>query len=795
MKKTLFIASLAFAAFTSLASAADILVNTTATGTPDGLTTETAYTSIVDAINAANEGDRILVDTGTYDVTAQLNLNEAISIVGQGTVTIKAVSDYGTTNGTKHMLIAFVGTESAPVELSNITFDCDTKCYGLQAYGNAYLTLNNVTISNSKGAGLTVNGSTVVATNLTTNGNTWGAVNVDPGSGVTTPSVFTFNSGSLTESNDIWSDGSNVNGSATVTVTASGYTEYLIGGTANGKLWANTLAGKVSIVRDATTVVFSTLQSAFTAATSSETIRVHGTTTVTSTLAINKPITIKGVDTGAISTSGSNNVFLSTSGNVTIEDLDIEKTDNTDQQLIAIQSGNDISVKNNKIHGKFVIGGGETTRAMVVSAGLTGLTIEGNTIYSLRQPAYISGTTTGNVTNNFVYNTKGWVLENGDLTFSGNTWGTSTQANVFDIAIIPSVAANFYTDIVSMANANNDAVIEDQRMSPRKLSVVYVESGANHSTDLGGRYHPYGNLTDADARLVTGGKLVVSGFSALPTTATTTTTGVETTVNSATELSVNTTAGTVTADIPAGTTISGPSTWDGTFDLPVAVVSPALPYELAGSWLTTVGAVELGAGDTPLTFSQAIKLTFAGQANKKAGWTRNGVFTEITTTCPSDVSTLASGADCKTNEGADLVIWTKHATTFIAYTEAAIPYGGGGGSVSASTGSVGSVLGVSTSTVATTNPEIIVTIASSTVPGQVLGATAFNFTRNLGYGVTGDDVTELQKLLIAEGYLMIKTPTKWFGPLTKAALTKWQAKNSIPSTGFFGTISRAHLVK
>ena len=59
-----------------------------------------------------------------------------------------------------------------------------------------------------------------------TSGNAWGAVNVDPGSGVTSPSVFTLNSGDLTEDGQIWSDGTNVTETATVTVIAAGYTEY-----------------------------------------------------------------------------------------------------------------------------------------------------------------------------------------------------------------------------------------------------------------------------------------------------------------------------------------------------------------------------------------------------------------------------------------------------------------------------------------------------------------------------------------------------------------------------------------
>ncbi len=123
---------------------------------------------------------------------------------------------------------------------------------------------------------------------------------------------------------------------------------------------------------------------------------------------------------------------------------------------------------------------------MVVNAGaMSGLNIEGNTIYALRQPGLHSAVlTTGTIQNNYVYGTKGWVLEGGNLTFTGNTWGTGADANVYDIAILVDVGAGPYPDIVAMSNANNGAVIEDQRVSPAVLSVVYVDASTAFTTDL-----------------------------------------------------------------------------------------------------------------------------------------------------------------------------------------------------------------------------------------------------------------------------------------------------------------------
>ncbi len=82
--------------------------------------------------------------------------------------------------------------------------------------------------------------------------------------------------------------------------------------------------------------------------------------------------------------------------------------------------------------------------------------------------------------------------------------------------------------------------------------------------------------------------------------------------------------------------------------------------------------------------------------------------------------------------------------------------------------------------------------ASTGPVGQVLGASTYNFTANLSVGSTGADVNALQAMLIASGDLAIATPTGYFGPLTQAALAKWQAARGIvPASGYFGPLTQA----
>ena len=65
-------------------------------------------------------------------------------------------------------------------------------------------------------------------------------------------------------------------------------------------------------------------------------------------------------------------------------------------------------------------------------------------------------------------------------------------------------------------------------------------------------------------------------------------------------------------------------------------------------------------------------------------------------------------------------------------------------------------------------------------------AGACSFTQSLTVGSRGDDVKCLQT------YLNVSPQSGYFGPLTQAAVAKWQADNGVsPAAGYFGSISRA----
>jgi parallel beta-helix repeat protein len=155
--------------------------------------------------------------------------------------------------------------------------------------------------------------------------------------------------------------------------------------------------------------------------------------------------------------------------------------------------------------------------------------------------------------------------------------------------------------------------------------------------------------------------------------------------------------------IPAGTTVSGYAGWDGTINAPTTTVI-GVAEQPAGTGVETqiTMAFEVGSGGGKLLLGKAAKLVFTGQAGKKVGYIRAGAeFTEITALCGENSqvwadANLGAEGDCKIDDGADLVVWTKHFTKFVAYTQTPITSSGGGG---------GGVLAVSSPCVSVTYDE------------------------------------------------------------------------------------------
>jgi len=275
------------------------------------------------------------------------------------------------------------------------------------------------------------------------------------------------------------------------------------------------------------------------------------------------------------------------------------------------------------------------------------------------------------------------------------------------------------------------------------------------------------------------------------------------TTSSATIASTTSSGVVTTLTIPTETVITGASTWNSKIIFPVATTTYTLTAN-SGYTASAVSITEMGAGDTALTLSQAVQIVFTGQTGKLVGWSQSGSFHQITSICTSTTTpTLSVGADCKIESDSDLMVWTKHLTTFILYTETLIPVSspsssssssGGGGistSVSVTPTVVAPVVASSTPTspIATVTPTVMTSTA-----GQVLGTQTYFFTKSLALGSENSEVTELQNFLTKNKFYSGPI-TGYFGLLTKVAVSKFQKSRSIEALGTIGPLTRAELNK
>lgn len=117
-------------------------------------------------------------------------------------------------------------------------------------------------------------------------------------------------------------------------------------------------------------------------------------------------------------------------------------------------------------------------------------------------------------------------------------------------------------------------------------------------------------------------------------------------------------------EIAPDTTMSVSGDWDGSFILPETT-------SVSISGIDISLAVNVGI-DAEINFSSPIKIILPGESGKRVGWRRgSGSLTEITTTCnsasaPTNINTN-NPRSCKINSDGDLVVWTYHLTTFVAY--------------------------------------------------------------------------------------------------------------------------------
>jgi peptidoglycan hydrolase-like protein with peptidoglycan-binding domain len=90
---------------------------------------------------------------------------------------------------------------------------------------------------------------------------------------------------------------------------------------------------------------------------------------------------------------------------------------------------------------------------------------------------------------------------------------------------------------------------------------------------------------------------------------------------------------------------------------------------------------------------------------------------------------------------------------------------------------------------------LVLALAFSFVAPVATSAQTMTFTQNLTIGSRGAEVTALQDFLKAAGFFpATQASTGYFGPITRSAVSAYQASKGItPTAGYFGPITRAQV--
>ncbi|OEH86566.1 hypothetical protein BHU72_13045 [Desulfuribacillus stibiiarsenatis] len=176
-------------------------------------------------------------------------------------------------------------------------------------------------------------------------------------------------------------------------------------------------------------------------------------------------ITLKGYPDTLIELQAAVIVFTVIGSGVTIDGLSITSDDPYAVEFIQV-GGTNHSIINNIIFGPEQAGpssGWVVNRGFVTQANnMTNLLVRNNIFFSLRQPAYLNPNIEGDIVNNVVYNTRGFVVDEAIFVFSGNSWGI--PENAVDIALLfGTITGAPYDPLTALSTNNSNATISDQR--------------------------------------------------------------------------------------------------------------------------------------------------------------------------------------------------------------------------------------------------------------------------------------------------------------------------------------------
>ncbi len=298
-----------------------------------------------------------------------------------------------------------------------------------------------------------------------------------------------------------------------------------------------------AIVVDGDTVVLKSDLDAPSIAGSSNTIRVHDTASIQDAVKIAKTGTAGAGATVALQAGEFNEQVTLNKANMTLRGVQ----DGDGKQLAKLVvpdaaqvngltiSANNVSVRGLEIAGPvnspyydyYAVSQPNISRGIAVGDGVTGFTIQDNSIHDLRNGILIHGrNSTGTVSSNTIENTKsgisvqytdasGITIANNREGAVGNEWGLNLHlnghldgsgnilSNSTPIAAAPTVS--WQQSLLSLSTDNNGWSVQDQGYTTSNRTHVSVAASGGSNSNQGSRLTPLASLQAGISAVVAGG--------------------------------------------------------------------------------------------------------------------------------------------------------------------------------------------------------------------------------------------------------------------------------------------------
>lgn len=157
--------------------------------------------------------------SASFEVDSKLTLSRPVTLDGAGYTITASERWTGSDSRTKHLL----GIQSDGVTIRALTLDSAGQAYGVQAYDCSGTVLEDVTIQNSAGSGLGVNGASLTARGLTVSSSAWGqSIDVSQGASASDASALTLIEPELSDPLAVIEDAVSAEAAPSASVTVDG---------------------------------------------------------------------------------------------------------------------------------------------------------------------------------------------------------------------------------------------------------------------------------------------------------------------------------------------------------------------------------------------------------------------------------------------------------------------------------------------------------------------------------------------------------------------------------------------